>query len=151
MTNYVRRLIYIDAAEKQKINPLFYPFLFASLLYALGFTFLGWWTGVSTSSLHTAMTAIHVWLPEAWGVVTLVAVVFALILLLGRRWANLGEYAAMMGFLVWTFAAMVYILNGYWLVLLSVALPNAFFWCYYYVRVKWYERQKDAGLLIDAG
>lgn len=151
MTNYLKRLVYVDAEGKQKITPLFYPFLFSTFFYGLGFAAAGHWSGVYTSSLFTAMTNLHPWLPLFWGLAALTACVLASILILGRKWPWMGEYAAMFGFLVWLFAGFVYLLNGYWLVLLTVAIPNTFFWCFYYVRVKWYERQKKAGLLVDAG
>lgn len=150
MTEYWKRLVYIDAGQEIRITELFYPFLFSTFFYGLGFSLFGWWSGVNQSSLFICMNAIHAWVPIVWGVGAAVAVILAVILLVGRKWPFLGQYASMFGFLVWLFASWVYILNGFWLVLLTVALPNAFFWLYYYVAVKWYERRKNAGL-IDAG
>jgi len=57
----------------------------------------------------------------------------------------------MFGVLVWLFAGITYGMNGYWLVVLTVALPNGFFWVFYYWRLAWYKRAKKAGILIDAG
>lgn len=149
MTDYVKRLIYVDNRSKIKINPLFYPFLLATFAYGLGFTAFPWWSGVNSSSLFSAMSAIQFTLPHLWGIFALLAGIFAMILVLFRRGGWLGETAAMFGFLVWLFAGIVYALGGYWMVFLSVTGPNMYFWGWYYIRVKWYERQKAAGHLVD--
>lgn len=149
MTNYVKRLLYVDA-KGTKINPLFYPFLFATIVYGLGFSLLGGWSGVNTSSLFGAMSNLHNWLPTLWGVCALLAGGFAVAMMLLRH-APLGSLAAMFGFLVWLFAGFVYLLNGYYLVLLTVTFPNVYFWVFYYMRLAWYNRAKKAGLIVDAG
>lgn len=79
------------------------------------------------------------------------ASVFAIILLITRTRGGLGEFAALFGFSVWMFAGGTYAVNGFWLVLFSVALPNIYFWGWYHMRIKWYGRMKKAGELIDAG
>ena len=152
MTNYVRRLIFIDANEKMRINPLFYPFLLASFIYGLGFLFGGitGWTGVTSSSLYTALYGFHSWLPQIWGVGSTLAGGSALTLMLRRKGAY-GEAAAMFGVIVWLFAAITYAMGGYWLVLVTVTGPNLYFWVFYYLRLKWYEREKKYGNLVDAG
>jgi hypothetical protein len=96
------------------------------------------------------MAAIHSWLPLVWGIGAFLAGAFALFMVLYRKVAW-GETAAMSGFLVWLFAIIVYAINGFYLVLFSVTIPNIFFWCVYYWRIAWYKRQKAAGLLVDAG
>lgn len=148
MVNYVKRFVYVDSTETRKVNPLFYPFLVSTFLYGLGFATLNWWSGVSSSSLFQAFFAIHPWLPIIWGVAAVLAATAALVLLL-RRKGRFGELAAMFGFLVWLFALIIYAMNGFWLVMATVAAPNLYFWIYYYFKVKWYERQKDLGLLLD--
>lgn len=148
MVNYVKRLIYVDE-QKRAINPLFYPFLFATLIYGVGFLALGGWSGVNSSSLWTALHALHPWLPSLWGLGATLAALSATALLIFRKQEWLGEFAALFGFMIWIFAATVYAINGFWLVLLTVTIPNGYFWGYYYSRLKWYERQKRVGLLTD--
>lgn len=151
MTNYVKRILYVDAEESSRVNPLFYPFLVATFFYGLGFGAFSEWDGVSKSSLFQAMYADHPLMPFCWGVLAFFAGAFALILLLTRKRGILGEIAAMFGFLVWMYAAWIYAQGEYWLVLVTVTGPNVYFWGWYYTRVKWWERQKKMGLLVDAG
>lgn len=148
MTNYIRRFIYVDDAERQKVNPLIYPFLFATLIYGLGFALLGDWTGVSTSSLFTAMWSLHNFLPALWGIAAALAALLGVAVTAFRQ-VHLGEAASMFGFLVWFFAGLIYLLSGYWLVLMTVALPNTYFWLWFYLRLKWYARMKSTGSLVD--
>lgn len=142
------RLLYVDAELSQRVNPLIYPFLFATTLYGLGFLFLGDWSGVSTSSLFTATIALHKFLPALWGLFASLAGILGFVTLLVRQ-PFLGEAPSFLGFSVWAFAAFVYILNSYWLVLLTVALPNLYFWVWWFFRVKWYEREKKSGRIVD--
>lgn len=151
MTNYVKRLLYIDAGENQRINPLFYPFLVCTFFYGLGFATLSGWSGVNQSSLWKAMDSDAAMMPIVWGACALVAGSFATALMLTRKIGILGEIASMFGFLVWLYAAWIYAQGGYWLVLLTVTGPNCYFWAWYYTRVKWWERQKKSGRLVDAG
>jgi hypothetical protein len=151
MTDYLKRLRYIDDDGKVTVNPLFYPFLFATLIYGLGFTLFGWTSGVNTSSLYGALVAMHTFLPALWGSVAILAAFLAFFAILTRRTHVVSASAAMSGVLLWLFAAITYLQGGYILVILTVALPNMFFWVYWYVRLKWYQRQKAAGLLVDAG
>ena len=138
----------MDDKGNRKINPLFYPFLFATFVYGFGFLFFGWWSGVESSSLYQSFYGLHSILPAIWGVCATAAGLFAMALLLFRHGAY-GHVAAQFGWLVWLFAAIVYGIGGYWLPLFTVAVPNAYFWVYYYFKVKQYERDKEAGLLTD--
>lgn len=149
MNRYVKRFIYVDDSEERKINPLFYPFLGATFFYGVGFVFFGWSSGVNRSSLFIAMTEMHVWIPEVWGFFAILSVFMAFVLILTRTFPVIGSSAAIFGFLVWLFACWVYILGGYWLMLLTVAIPNLSFWLYYFVRVKWYSHHKEAGTIKD--
>ena len=148
MNKYLKRLIYVDSSETQKINPLLYPPLLATLVYGSGVVFFGWWDGVALSSLYQAMSGMYPWLPQIWGLFAMVSAASAAVLLLIRRgwW---GETAAMTGFLSWMFALFVYMTGGYWLVVITVTLPNLYFWTYYYLSVKEFMRRKSNGLVRD--
>lgn len=148
MTSYWKRFVYVSKGSQQRVNPLIYPFLAATLLYGLGFFLLGDWTGVSTSSLFTAMSALHNFLPAVWGAMAALAGILGVATIVARK-ALLGEVPSLLGFSVWAFAAFVYILNSFWLVLLTVALPNLYFWVWWFFRIKWYDREKKSGRIID--
>lgn len=140
MNKYVRRLVYINDKETKFINPLIYPFLLGTLIYGIGFAFLGDWSGVASSSLYQAMLSMHSSIPVAWGIGASMASGFAIILLLRRRgwW---GGIASITGWMVWLFAAIVYAMEGYWLVFLTVALVYGYFWVYYYLSIKDFQRR----------
>lgn len=141
MNKYLRRLVYVDDKEQKLINPLIYPFLFGTLIYGIGFAFLGDWSGVASSSLFQAMYEMHPYVPVAWGYGGTLASGFAIVLLLKRDgwW---GGIASISGWMVWLFAAIVYALEGYWLVFLTVALVYGYFWVYYYLSIKDLQRRR---------
>jgi hypothetical protein len=149
MTNYLKRLLFVDDEERQHINILFYPFIFATFFYGLGFSAFGWWSGVSTSSLFHAFMNMHPAVAPVWGACALLAAILAILMVTTRYASWLGSLASMFGFLIWLFAACTYIANGFWLVVLTVAIPNAFFWAWYYMSVKRYARRKDTGQIQD--
>lgn len=148
MTNYVKRFIYLDASEKARINPLVWPFFFAITIYGLGFALFPDFYFVNSSSLFQSLAGVHDWLPQIWGAAAFISGASALAMVALRR-TILGGTAAMFGFLVWLFAAILYAMNGYLLVFLTVSGPNLFFWVYYYIRLKWYLRMKKLGRLQD--
>ena len=151
MVNYWNRIRYVDDKHKQAVNPLVYPFLFATIIYGLGFIaspILG--TAVSTSSLFTAMGALHNFLPPLWGICALLAGTLGTYCLLTRHTKYISATASMLGVMVWLFATFIYIGNGFFLVTLTVATVNLYFWVWWYIRLKWYQRRKAAGLLVDS-
>jgi len=148
MTDYVKRLVYIDDQKGIKINPLVWPFFIAITVYGLGFLFFTPFDWVSTSSLFQSFDSLHHWLPQIWGFFAFLSGVAAFTMVLYRR-TFLGGTAAMSGFLVWLFAALLYISNGYYLVAVTVAGVNLYFWVYYYFRLRWYVRQRNAGIIHD--
>lgn len=151
MTNYIRRLIYVDAAETTKVNPLFYAFMFGTLMYGLGFVFFGFTEGVSSSSLYKSLFMLHEWLPRVWGLGALVAGILSFYCILTRQTHYISPFTSMLGVMVWLFAAFCYLQTGAWLLVLTITIPYGYFWVYWYFRLKWYLRLKDAGQMVDAG
>jgi CHASE2 domain-containing sensor protein len=147
MNKYVSRLIYVDKSHNEKVNPLAYPFLIATLLYGVGFFGLGFWQGVALSSLFQSLFDLNSILPQVWGILALTASFSAFVTIFTRKTKWWSGIASMTGVLVWLFAGIVYGMYGYWIVLITVAVPNLFFWVWYYFRVRSYERQKRAGLV----
>lgn len=148
MTNYIKRFIYVDEEQRTKINPLIWPFFFAIIVYGMGFALFPDFYFVNSSSLFQSLDGVHHWLPRVWGAAGVVAGASALAMVTLRK-NFFGATAAMAGFLVWLFAAILYAMNGYLLVFLTVSGPNLYFWVFYYMRLKWYTRAKKAGLLHD--
>lgn len=148
MTDYAKRLIWIDEERTAKVNPLVWPFFMAMTIYGLGFLFFSPFDWVSTSSLFQSFASLHSWLPRIWGGFALVSGLSAMAMVLYRKMV-LGGTAAMSGFLVWFFACTVYVMNGYLLVAVTVSGVNLYFWMYYYFRFRWYNRQKALGKIHD--
>lgn len=140
MNKYLRRLIFLDEFEETPINPLIYPFLFGTFIYGIGFSTLNGWSGVASSSLFQAMYAMSPAVPIVWGAVAVMASGFAITLLL-RRSGWWGGIASLSGWMVWLFAAIVYAMEGYWLVLLTVAMVYGYFWVDYYLTIKTLQRK----------
>lgn len=139
MVKILRRFTHLD--NNTKINVLIYPFLLATLSYGVGFLCFGAWAGwVTKSSLFTAMTAIHPWIPFIWGACGLVAVLMAILFIGTRKALGLGDTAALFGSLVWLFAAFCYALTGGYLLVFAVALPNLIFWIWYFFRLSSFRR-----------
>jgi hypothetical protein len=93
--------------------------MLASFAYGLGFILLSYSDLIGTSSLYVTMAGIDPRITIVWGVALILAVV---VTLAGYRIASL------LGFAAWTFALICYALNGEWMVLVAVTLPNMLFW-----------------------
>jgi hypothetical protein len=52
-----------------------------------------------------------------------------------------GKISGLIGFMLWVFASFCYILTGGWLLLFSVALPNAYFWVWQYLSLSLFRRE----------
>lgn len=148
MTDYVKRLVYIDNEQTTKINPLVWPFFIAITIYGLGFLFFTPFDWVASSSLFQSFNGVHTWLPQVWGFFAFIAGLASTTMVLFRK-SFLGATAAMSGFLVWLFALIMYTLNGYFLVAVTVAGVNLYFWVFYYFRLRWYLRMKKRGIIHD--
>lgn len=95
---------------------------------------------MASSSLFQAMYAMSPAVPIVWGAVAVMASGFAITLLL-RRSGWWGGIASLSGWMVWLFAAIVYAMEGYWLVLLTVAMVYGYFWVDYYLTIKTLQRK----------
>ena len=95
---------------------------------------------MASSSLYQAMLSMHPYVPVGWGIGASMASGFAIVLLLRRRgwW---GGIASITGWMVWLFAAIVYVMEGYWLVFLTVTMVYGYFWVYYYLSIKDFQRR----------
>lgn len=150
MTNYVKRLVYLDAEEKTKLNPLIWPFILGTFVYGLGFLAFGWTPGVGASSLYATLFDLHQWLPAVWGGSAALTGILAVYCILTRKVHIVSEATAMLGVLVWLFAGFCYLEAGAWLIALTVSAVYCYFWVFWYWRLAWYKRAKAAGL-VDAG
>lgn len=100
-------------------HPLALLFMLESLAYGIGFLLLPRMAELGTSSLYVTMSGFGTHIIVIWGVALILSVV---ITLAGYRLASL------LGSMAWIFAVICYGLDGNWLVLVAVAVPNMLYW-----------------------
>jgi hypothetical protein len=100
-------------------HPLALLFMLATLAYGIGFLILPYSDILGTSSLYVTMVGFGAHIAIVWGVASIISVV---VTLAGYRIASL------LGFMVWLFAAICYIMDGNWLVLVAITIPNMLYW-----------------------
>jgi hypothetical protein len=144
MNKYIERLT--TSPRGERFNPLIYPFFVATLFYGLGFLLLGGETGVKDSSLHAAMLSLGGYVPLLWGAAALTAIVLGVVFLLTQK-KTIARLSAMVGFMVWVFAAGGWLFTGGWLLIFTVATPNIYFWVWQYFSLS--EFQREAAYDLD--
>jgi hypothetical protein len=141
MNKYLSRVT--SSARGETFNPLLWPFLFATLVYGLGFSVFHLWIGsINYSSLFLAMTSINPAIPVAWGVIATLTIVVGLTFLLFNI-PPAGKASGLAGFMVWVFAGFCWALTGGWFLTLALAIPNMWFWIWQYLSLSVF-RQEDA-------
>jgi hypothetical protein len=138
MNKYLSRIT--SSARGENFNPLSFPFLAATFSYGVGFTVFAGTSGTQASSLWAAMTTIAAVTPFIWGVVCVLTILVGLSFLMFNV-PPAGKISGLVGFMLWVFASFCYILTGGWLLLFSVALPNAFFWVWQYLSLSLFRRE----------
>lgn len=115
----------------KSFHPLALLFMLATLAYGIGFLILPYSKILGTSSLFVTMAGFGTHIVIFWGVACILSVV---VTLLGYRTATL------LGWAVWVFAALCYVLDGNWLVLVAVSIPNMLFWLWQYGHTSKYNK-----------
>lgn len=139
-----------SSARGEAFNPLTWPFLFATLAYGAGFAFFSFTTGVSESSLFQAMTSLAPAIPVLWGIVAILTIVGGFTFLLFNI-PPAGKLSGLIGFMLWLFASFCWGLTGGWLLILSIGLPNMYFWFWQYLNLSFFRGQeaKDKQTMKD--
>ena len=132
-----------SSARGEVFNPLIWPFLLATFAYGLGFAVVMPLTGVAPdSSLFSAMSEIGTAFPVIWGSIAIATIIGGLTFLMFNI-PPFGKVSGLIGFMLWLFAALCYIISGAWLPLLAVAVPNMIFWIWQYLSLTKF-RAEDA-------
>lgn len=139
MNKYVSRLT--SSARGEAFNPLIWPLLFSTFAYGVGFALIFPLTRyTSESSLYTSMLYIDKNVPAIWGAIALVNIAGGLTFLLFNI-PPFGKVSGLVGFMLWVFAGLCYSLDGEWLVLFAVAVPNMWFWFWQYLSLSLFRRE----------
>lgn len=79
----------------------------------------------------------------AWGIGLIVTFIGHCLEMYWRA-RGIGPMVAMTGFILWLYALTVYVSQASVLGILAIALPQLFFWAWYYVSAKDYRRQYNS-------
>src|SRR6188768_75648 len=137
MNKFISRVT--SSARGETFNPLIWPFLITTFSYGVGFTVFFFTKATSASSLFIAMSALHPSLPIIWGAVSLLTILVGFTFLLFNI-PPAGKASGLVGFMVWLFAGFCWGLAGGWLLLVSVAIPNMYFWIWQYLSLSLFRR-----------
>lgn len=119
------------SARGELFNPLIYPFLLATFAYGVGFVVCSLLDLKAASSLFTAMVSISPTLTLIWGLLAIGVIVVGLYVLVMDK-PPIGKANCFVAWMLWLFAAIVYVLTGGWLPLVSVTIPSLYFWTWQY-------------------
>lgn len=146
MNKYLSRVT--SSARGEAFNPLIWPSLFSTLVYGVGFMVLAHTDSIEQSSLYRAMSGIHSLAPLLWGMVAVATIVVGLTFLLFNI-PPAGKVSGLVGFMVWVFAGLCWVLTGGLFLALAVAFPNIWFWIWQYLSLSRFkaEDKRDAKTL----
>ena len=91
-----------------------------TLLYGVVFIIMTQTEAYGLSSLYSVMLDVHPRGPLVWGIAAIAAAVLAL--------ARQARLASMLGFMVWLFAGICYIIMGNYLLFICLTVPLMLFW-----------------------
>lgn len=131
-----------SSARGELFNFLIWPYLFSTFMYGLGFSVIIPLTKFSgDSSLYAAMVMVGgTETPIVWGIVAVATILFGLTFLMFNI-PPFGRISGIIGFMLWLFASICYLLSGSYLVMFAVAVPNMVFWIYQYISLSRYRRE----------
>lgn len=148
MNKYFSRVT--SSARGEKFNFLLWPFLLATFAYGVGFALImPFTTAAGDSSLYHSMHNLGSGIPVVWGAVALFVILTGLTFLLFNI-PPFGKLSGLVGFILWTFGGMCYVLSHDYLTLFSVAIPNMVFWIWQYLSLSDFRKQDaDDQITID--
>lgn len=143
MKKYLRRL-YMKT-ETEKFNPFLHVFILKSFAIGLMFTAFG-----ATDKIHGTylFELTNDYLPDQagnlWGI-SLLLVTFGHVLEMLFRGRWFGSATSMLGFSAWTYAGIIYIMNGNMFALVAITGTSIFFYAWYFVSSRDYKMKLKSG------
>lgn len=123
-------------ADGTKVHPLTHVFFYLMAIYGLGLGFFGFTDSVKIIALYVASQKVFgTGVVSIWGILAILVMVVNT-LVVAKKWTKYAPVAAMVGFCLWIYAVVVYATGAYWFQFLVVAIPNMFFWAWYYNKCK---------------
>jgi hypothetical protein len=143
MNKYLSRLT--SSQRGEAFNPLMWPSFIATFSYGVGFTAFYNFASIKKSSLFDAMASIHPWTPFVWGLVGIATIIVGFTFLLFNI-PPAGKVSGLVGFMVWVFASFCWGLDGNYLLIFSVGLPNLWFWIWQYLSLSLFRKEEAIDL-----
>ena len=141
-----RRLFFKTNAVR--FNPFLPFFTFQNLVIGIFFTLGSYITKINSLVLFEGLDALlpAVLAANIWGGL-LVLVFIGHCVGLYYRSEIICSIVAMTGFVLWLYAFWVYLFSLSILALLAIAIPQLYFWGWYFVKFRRYHKDLDAGLI----
>lgn len=132
------RLVYSSPGKFQ--NFLMLPFLIYTAAYGVAFVFFA---HTATVQVNTIFKLTEMYMPGMsvgiFGALLLFVTIGNVIgMIIRKGW--LGNLVSMLGFLCWTYAAIILGLHHFWLQIIILALPHMMFWGWYYYTINVWHR-----------
>jgi hypothetical protein len=144
MRKFARNLVY--RPDGSPINPLAHLFFYITFVFGAAYVFFGDTAPVQASILFIeSKSQFNSSVLSIWGVAAIITTMLNTWLIGSENTKN-SHWGAMLGFLLWMYAFLVYALGGFWFQLLATAIPNLAFWAWYYfaiIRYRSYIRQSS--------
>lgn len=143
MNEFIHNLVY--RIDGKRVHPLSHIFFFITFVFGFCFLFMGDTTTISSLILYTESAKdFGAWALSLWGVCAmLITVLNTLAIGLHSKFVT---GTAMLGFGLWAYALVVYLAGGFWFHVLVVAVPNIWFWAWYYIQVTFLKRKYEKRL-----
>lgn len=116
-------------------NSLSYIFFFQTLAFGVAYTFFGHTDTVSNSILYVETQNAFGFIPlPIWGVCAMLVTVANIAGILTEK-VSVVKSSALVGFMLWLFASIVYLLSDSYFQLAVGGFVQVYFWIWYYFRV----------------
>ncbi len=127
-----------------RVPPPVHFFFLITFLFGITFIFFSDPLGASQTVLYQETTIhIHEWATNLWGVAA-VTTCFMMLLAFQIRSRRCAVWGTWLGFVVWLYAGVMYLIGGYLFGVLVAALPNLLFWGWlYFVAQEQYRVEPD--------
>ena len=109
---------------------------------------------MAESTLFIAFEALSPSLPLLWGTLAIIVILIGVYVLVFDK-PPIGKANCFVAWMLWLFAAIVYVMTSAWLVLFTVAIPGLIFWTWQYFSLAKFRQQdvvdSDSMLAYDDG
>lgn len=129
---------FIWQREDEPQNMLTYLFLFQNFIYGIAFTFFS-----SMAAVQRSPYTLNPWLdPWVLGLLCLSLVAVTLYGIATRN-RTIGTNVGALGFAVWSYSFILYVLSGSIFAALAIYLPQVLFWVFWGIGVRRFYHKED--------